>query len=161
MERHQYSRQNPSLLPLRQQGFLSLFVSLHDSLGFSPFPFTWHKWLSSRQLCHLSASASPVNISQSPNFWKREVGSTWLRGSTLSLQLWPGTSEAHSSWKGAFRKEEHGLADHSQNYVPPLGRGSGLGNPQSSGSPVLGLGGQLHLDKKIPNINTIWDMKYI
>lgn len=118
------------------------------------------KWPSSLQLCHLSASASPVNISQSPKFWKRE-GSTWLRGSTLSLQLWPGTAEAHSYWKDVFRKEEHGLADQPQSYVLPLRQGSGLGNPQSSGSPVLGLGGQLHLVKKIPNINTIQDMKYI
>ena len=115
------------------------------------------KWLSSLQLCHLSASASPVSISQSPNFWKREVGATWLRGSTPSLQLWPGTTEVHSYWKGVFRKGEHGLADHTQNYVLPLGQGSGLGNPQASGSPVLSLGSQLHFVKKIPT----QDMKYI
>ena len=67
MERHQYSRQNPSLLlPLRQQSFLSLFVSLHGSLGVSPFPFTWHKMtIQSTAMSPLSFSITCQHIPES------------------------------------------------------------------------------------------------
>lgn len=36
-------------------------------------------------------------------------------------------------------------------WAVPWGQGSGVGNPQFSGSPGVGLGMQLHPVKKIPN----------